>query len=54
MTNSKLNSKQELTVIQKLYDYIKWVSPLINRLPRDRKQIKQSKKWCKNPYEFIY
>jgi len=37
MTNSKLNSKQELTVIQKLYDYIKWVSPLINRLPRDRK-----------------
>ncbi len=29
--------EQELTVIQKLYDYIKWVSPIINRLPRDRK-----------------
>lgn len=31
------NNEQELTVIQKLYDYIKWVSPLINRLPKDRK-----------------
>ena len=35
--NNSHNNEQELTVIQKLYDYIKWVSPLINRLPKDRK-----------------
>ena len=28
---------EELKVIQKLYDHIKWISPIINRLPRDRK-----------------
>lgn len=28
---------EELVVIQKLFDYLVWVSPLINRLPRDRK-----------------
>ena len=29
--------EKELLVITKMYDYIKWVSPLINKLPRDRK-----------------
>lgn len=28
---------EELMVIQKLYDYLVWISPIINRLPRDRK-----------------
>jgi len=30
-------SSEELVVIQKLYDYLVWVSPIINRLPRDKK-----------------
>ena len=30
-------SSEELFVIQKLYDYLVWVSPIINRLPRDKK-----------------
>ena len=30
-------SSGELVVIQKLYDYLVWVSPIINRLPRDKK-----------------
>lgn len=30
---------KELTVIQKMTDYIDWVSPLINRFPKDRKYI---------------
>ena len=29
--------KNEFYVIQKLYDYIMWITPLINRLPRDKK-----------------
>ena len=28
---------KELSVIQKMTDYIDWVSPLINRFPRDKK-----------------
>ncbi len=34
---SKRKEAEELLVIQKLYDYLAWISPLINRLPRDRK-----------------
>ena len=30
-------SSEELFVMQKLYDYLVWVSPIINRLPRDKK-----------------
>ena len=30
-------SSEELVVIQNLYDYLVWVSPIINRLPRDKK-----------------
>ena len=33
----KLEKADELLVIQKLYDYLIWVSPIINRLPRDKK-----------------
>mgnify|MGYP003973794357 FL=1 len=33
----KLEKAGELLVIQKLYDYLIWVSPIINRLPRDKK-----------------
>ena len=32
-----LEKVDELLVIQKLYDYLIWVSPIINRLPRDKK-----------------
>jgi hypothetical protein len=31
------NSGQELTIIQKTYDAIKWFVPILNRLPRDHK-----------------
>jgi len=34
---SKRKETEELLVIQKLYDYLVWISPLINRFPRDRK-----------------
>ena len=34
---NKLEKTDELLVIQKLYDYLVWISPLINRLPRDKK-----------------
>jgi hypothetical protein len=33
----KLEKTDELLIIQKLYDYLVWVSPIINRLPRDKK-----------------
>lgn len=29
--------EKELEVIQRVYDFIRWVSPIINRMPRDRK-----------------
>lgn len=29
--------KKELPVIQKMYDFIKWYLPILNRLPRDHK-----------------
>ena len=32
-----MDKEKELLVITKMYDYLKWVSPIINRLPRDRK-----------------
>lgn len=32
-----MHQREELEVIQKVYDFIKWISPLINRMPRDRK-----------------
>ena len=32
-----MNKVKELTVIQKMTDYIDWVSPLINRFPKDKK-----------------
>ena len=28
---------QELEVIQKVYDFFRWIGPLIGRLPRDKK-----------------
>lgn len=34
---NRAKQTDELLVIQKLYDYLAWISPLINRLPRDRK-----------------
>ncbi len=30
---------QELSIIQKTYDLIKWYSPILNRLPRDQKLL---------------
>ncbi len=32
-----MHSKRELDAIQKVYDFIKWVAPIINRFPRDQK-----------------
>ncbi len=32
-----MSNIKELSVIQKMTDYIDWVSPLINRFPRDKK-----------------
>lgn len=32
-----MSKVKELTVIQKMTDYIDWVSPLINRFPKDKK-----------------
>ncbi len=29
--------KEELSVIQKTYDFIKWYVPILNRVPRDHK-----------------
>lgn len=29
--------KEELSIIQKTYDFIKWYIPILNRLPRDHK-----------------
>lgn len=33
----KPKSSQELTIIQKTYDAIRWYVPILNRLPRDHK-----------------
>lgn len=30
---------QELSIIQKTYDLIKWYTPILNRLPRDQKML---------------
>jgi hypothetical protein len=32
-----MKTETELIVIQRFYDYLLWISPLLNRLPRDRK-----------------
>ena len=32
-----MHRQNELDSIQKVYDFIKWVTPIINRFPRDHK-----------------
>ncbi len=32
-----MNNESELPVIQKVYDFIKWYVPILNRLPRDHR-----------------
>jgi hypothetical protein len=32
-----MNNESELPIIQKVYDFIKWYVPILNRLPRDHR-----------------